>query len=218
MVKDPETSPNPALRFFDVLRRQPPRFRKYLFAVGLFGVGDFSHSLLILAATQILTPTYGVVRAAQLAGALYVARNIVQVLVSYPAGYLADRFGATSVLAWGYAIGAATGAATAMAFALPSGRMPALVSVFVLGGIYVAVQEALEPTVTAEVLSAETLTTGFGALGAVNGCAKLVASSFTGFVWSAISPQVAFSLATVMMMLGTASLGRIGRLSGQSPT
>jgi predicted MFS family arabinose efflux permease len=64
LVKDPEHSPNPALKFFSTLRELPARFKRYLAAVGIFGIGDFSHSLLILAATQLLTPTMGVIQAA----------------------------------------------------------------------------------------------------------------------------------------------------------
>jgi hypothetical protein len=54
-VRDPEQSPNPALKFFSTLRGLPARFERYLAAVGIFGIGDFSPSLLILAATQLLT-------------------------------------------------------------------------------------------------------------------------------------------------------------------
>lgn len=93
MVSDPEHSPNPALKFFSTLRGLPDTFKRYLGAVGIFGIGDFSHSLLILAATQLLTPSMGVLKAAQIAGLLYVWRNIVQVALSYPIGVLADRFG-----------------------------------------------------------------------------------------------------------------------------
>lgn len=79
LVKDPEYSPNPALKFFGSLRGLPSRFKRYLGAVGIFGLGDFSHSLLILAATTLLAPSLGVIRAAQVAGLLYVWRNVVQV-------------------------------------------------------------------------------------------------------------------------------------------
>lgn len=91
LVRDPEQSPNPALRFAGALRNLPARFKRCLGAVGLFGIGDFSHSLLILAATQLLTASMGVVQAAQVAGLLYVGRNLVQVLVSYPVGALATE-------------------------------------------------------------------------------------------------------------------------------
>jgi hypothetical protein len=89
LVKDPSHSPNPELRFFSSLRGLPARF------------GDFSHSLLILAATQLLSPSCGVVRAAQVAGLCYVGRNVVQVMASYPIGILTDRFSALSVLVGG---------------------------------------------------------------------------------------------------------------------
>lgn len=49
LVKDPQQSSNPALKFIGSLRNLPPRFKRYLGAVGIFGIGDFSHSLLILA-------------------------------------------------------------------------------------------------------------------------------------------------------------------------
>ena len=65
LVKDSEHSSNPALKFFSALRGLPARFKRYLGAVGLFGIGDFSHSLLILAATQLLAASMGVVHAAQ---------------------------------------------------------------------------------------------------------------------------------------------------------
>ena len=83
---DGEHSPNPALKFFHSLRTLPARFKRYLGAVGLFGIGDFSHSLLILAATTLLTPSLSVVEAAQVAGLLYAWRNVVQVALSYPVG------------------------------------------------------------------------------------------------------------------------------------
>ena len=54
----------------------PPRFRKFLVAVGLFGAGDFAHTLLILLAAQKLTPETGAARAASIAVGLYVAHNV----------------------------------------------------------------------------------------------------------------------------------------------
>jgi MFS family permease len=115
LVKDPQRSANPALQFFGSLRGLPTRFKRYLGAVGVFGVGDFSHALLILAATTLLTPSMGVVQAAQVAGLLYVGRNVVQAAVSWPVGWLADKAGHLAVLVVGYALGAATAGLTALA-------------------------------------------------------------------------------------------------------
>ncbi len=209
LVQDPAHSPNPGLRFFSTLRGLPLRFKRYLGAVGIFGLGDFSHSLLILAATQLLTARLGVVHAAQVAGLLYVGRNVVQVLASYPLGVLADRVGSLPVLVAGYAFGAATAAGAGLAFWWQIDQISWLAALFVLAGLYVAAQEALESTVTADMVSPDTLATSYGALGTVNGAAKLISSSVVGLVWSSASPVVAFGAAAALMLAGTMSLARL---------
>ena len=208
LVRDPEHSPNPALQLISTLRGLPTRFKRYLVAVGIFGMGDFSHSLLILAATQLLTPSMGVVRAAQVAGVLYVWRNIVEVVVSYPIGVAADRYGHRAILVLGYFMGVMTALLTALAFALNADRIVILAAIFFVAGLYVAVQEALESTVTAEMVSQDTLATSYGALGTVNGTAKFVSSSAVGVLWSAGSPTFGFGIAAAMMVLGTLALVR----------
>lgn len=209
LVKDPQHSPNPELKFFSSLRGLPARFKRYLVAIGIFGIGDFSHSLLILAATQLLTASMGVVHAAQVAGLLYVGRNIVQVAVSYPVGVLADRCGHLPVLVVGYVLGALTAIFTALAFWFSIDSVVMLGVIFFIAGLYVAVQEALESTVTAEMVSADTLTTSIGALGTVNGVAKFISSAAVGVLWTAVSPVFGFGLAALFMVTGTLVLRRI---------
>lgn len=211
MVQDPEHSPNPALKFFHSLRDLPRRFKRYLAAVGIFGIGDFSHSLLILAATQLLTASMGLVHAAQVAGLLYVWRNVVQVVVSFPVGYLADRFGHLPILIAGYVLGALTAVLTAVAFWLSVDSILSLAVIFFIAGLYVAVQEALESIVTASMVNKEILAISIGALGTVNGTAKFVSSTMVGVLWTAISPMFSFSLAAVLMVTGTFVLLRIDR-------
>jgi len=209
LVKDPQHSPNPALKFLGSLRSLPSRFKRYLGAVAVFGVGDFSHSLLILAATTLLSPTLGVVRAAQVAGLLYVWRNIVQVALSFPVGVAADRVGHLPVLIAGYALGALTAALTALAFWFAVDSIMLLVGIFSVAGLYVAVQEALESTVTAEMVQAQTLAISYGALGMVNGVAKFVSSATVGVVWTVVSPMLGFGFAAILMVGGTIALTRL---------
>ena len=206
LVKDPQHSPNPALKFFSSLRGLPTRFKRYLGAVGIFGIGDFSHSLLILAATTLLTASMGVVHAAQVAGLLYVWRNVVQVAVSYPVGVLADRVGHLTVLVAGYVLGTLTAILTALAFWFGIDSIMQLAAIFFIAGLYVAVQEALESTVTAEMVQPETLAMSYGALGTVNGTAKFISSTTVGVIWTAVSPVLGFGLAAALMALGTLAL------------
>lgn len=209
LVEDPGHSPNPALRFGTALRNLPGRFRRYLGAVGLFGIGDFSHSLLILAATELLTPSLGVVQAARVAGMLYVVRNITQVAASYPVGALADRVGAMPVLVAGYVLGVLTAVLTAAAFWFSLDAISVLAAIFVLAGLYMAVQEALEAVVTAEMVDQEQLGMSYGALGTVNGTAKFVSSSLVGVCWTAVTPAFGFGLAALLMAAGTWGMGRV---------
>jgi MFS family permease len=213
LVQDPEHSPNPALKFFSSLRGLPLRFKRYLAAVGIFGMGDFSHSLLILAATQLLTASMGVVQAAQVAGLLYVWRNGVQVAVSFPIGFLADRVGHVPVLAAGYVLGVLTAALTACAFLFHVERVALLAVIFFIAGLYVAVQEALESTVTAEMVDKDVLAMSIGALGTVNGAAKFVSSSLVGVLWTLVSPVFGFTLAAIFMVAGTFFLRTAGKKS-----
>ena len=209
LVQDPQHVTNPALQFFGSLRGLPTRFKRYLGAVGLFGLGDFSHALLILAATTLLTPSMGVVQAAQVAGLLYVWRNVVQIAASWPMGWLADRVGHLSVLMAGYALGAATAVLTALAFWWGMDSMAWLAGIFFIAGLYVTVQDALEYTVTAEMVQPDTITLSIGALGTVNGAAKFLSSASVGVVWTAVSPEFAFALAAGFMLAGTLAILRV---------
>ena len=151
----------------------------------------------------------GVVHAAQVAGFLYVCRNVVQVVVSYPIGMLADRAGHLSVLIAGYMLGALTAILTALAFWFRVDSIALLAGIFFIAGLYVAVQEALESTVTAEMVQSDTLAISYGALGTVNGAAKFISSATVGVVWTAVSPELGFGLAAAMMALGTVALLRV---------
>jgi MFS family permease len=210
LVQDPQRSANPALRPLHSLGALPRRFKRYLGAIGLFGSGDFSASLLILAATRLLAPSHGLIRAAEIAGLLYVFRNGVQVVLSYPIGALADRIGHRAVLVGGYALGTLTAALTAVAFWQSVQSMALLAVIFFFAGAYVAVEEALESTVTAEMVATDTLPMSYGALGAVNGAAKFISSALVGLAWSAVSPVLGFALAALLMAAGTVALIRLG--------
>ena len=203
LVRDDRSVPNPKLRFVAAVRSLPADFRRYLRAVGLFGLGDFAHTLLIAAAAALLLHRYGLVEAAQVAGLLYAGRNAVQALASYPVGALADRVGHRPVLVAGYGLGAATAGLTAAAFALRSDSLVLLGAVFVLAGLYVAVQEALEGAMTADYVPRETRSVGYGVLGAVNGVGDLVSSIAVGVLWTTVSPVLAFGLAGGVMLAGT---------------
>ena len=106
----------PGKKLVASIRQLPAAFRRFLLAVGLFGSGDFSPTLLTLAAATLLRPAHGPIRAAQLAALLYVIRNMVYAGASFPIGALADRMRKTPLLSGGYFCAALVAAATALLF------------------------------------------------------------------------------------------------------
>lgn len=208
MVQDTGTAPNPQARFWAGLVGLPASFKRYLTAIGLFGLGDFSHTLLIQAATAVLTAPLGLLTAAKWAGALYIARNAVEALSAFPIGWLADKVGARRVLLAGYGLGVLMTGLTVALFVveMPAVRWMLLTATFIIAGIYIAVQEALEPVLAAQLAPTERQGIAFGALGTVNGLTRLASSAAVGIVWTAISPIAAFALAGGLMAIGTVTL------------
>ena len=103
LVKETPRQPRPGMNL--VARRSGNSLARsvdFCVGVGLFGVGDFSPTLLTLAAATLLGTAHGPGRAAQLAALLYVIRNIVYAGASYPIGALADRMAKLPLLSGGY--------------------------------------------------------------------------------------------------------------------
>jgi MFS family permease len=202
LVHEKPRAPNRGLGFRSTLGLLPKTFRRYLTAVGIFGLGDFAPTLLILGATELLAPDWGVGRAAQIAAALYLLRNAVYAAVSFPVGALGDRIGHKPVLVVGYFLGAATAGLMAAAFFGDFHRIGMLIAVFVLAGLYIAVEDTLEGAMTADLIAPEIRGTGFGVLATVNGIGDFVASSLIGALWTGVSPTAAFATAAGLMGVG----------------
>ena len=193
------------ITFGQSLRTLPASFRQYLVAVGTFGLGDFAHTLLILLATERLTPSLGAARAAGLAATLYVLHNVLYASFSYVAGWLADRMSKRHLLAAGYLIGALM--ASAIVFAPLT--LPVLVAVFVLGGIYVAIEETLEDTLCAELVSEAQHGMAFGMLATVNGIGDFASSVVVGLLWTTFGTAVAFGYSAALFLAGSLLVARL---------
>ncbi len=208
MVRETARRPSPA-KFWTAIRSLPKPYIRFLTGVGIFGMGDFAHTLMILAATQLLAPTHTLTRAAEIAALLYVVHNVVYAGASYPIGALSDKIGRRGLLALGYVIGALTAAGLAAAFLKNWDSWQYLALLFALGGLYIAAEDALEGATTADLITAETRGTAFGVTAAVNGIGDFVASTLTGFLWTAVSPVLAFACAGILMLAGAVVIYRV---------
>jgi len=206
LVKDGERKINQNLKFWLTLKGMPSSFNKYMISVGIFGMGDFAPTFLILAATSLLTPKLGVIKAAQLAGILYIVRNISYALFSFPIGVLSDKIKRTYVLAGGYFIAALTVAGFALAFVYNYTNIFFLFLLFTLAGIYIAAEDTLESAITADHIESEKRGIAMGVLGTVNGIGDFFASVLIGFLWTEIAPAYAFLVSSIIMLVGTTIL------------
>jgi MFS family permease len=185
--------------FLTGLRNLPSTYRRFLLAVGIFGSGDYSHTLLILFAARMLTPAHGAGRAASMAVGLYTLHNVFSAGSSYLSGWISDHVKHRKlVLSAGYALAGIT--AILLMFA-PSTFWP-LVLIFILAGLYVGTEEALEDSLAAELIPKEQHGMAFGTLAAINAGGDFLSSLLVGFLWSAVSIQAAFALPAALSFLG----------------
>ncbi len=200
LVKEKHREPVAHISFGESLRALPKPFRKFLVGVGLFGMGDFSHTMLILLATQKLAPLLGLPAAASAGIGLYLLHNVFYASFSYLSGWLADRFDKTRLLAGGYLLAALMAGCVIV---LPAGVWT-FVAVFVLGGIYVAVEETLEDSLCAQLVGERHHGMAFGTLATVNGVGDMISSATVGFLWATLGTAVAFGFSGLLFIAGAA--------------
>ena len=185
--------------FLRGLQTLPTSFRRFLIAVGTFGAGDFSHTLLILYATRMLAAEHGLARAASLAVVLYTIHNAFYAGSAYLSGWLSDQVrNRHVVLAAGYGLAAIT----ALLLSVGSRSLLLLGVIFVLAGLYIGTEEALEDSVTAQMISSEQHGMAFGTLAAVNAVGDFLSSLVVGSLWSAFGVGAAFSFSAVLFAAG----------------
>jgi MFS family permease len=198
VVKEKARTPVPHIGLSDSLQALPDRFRRFLVAVGLFGSGDFAHTLLILLAMQKLTPVFGAATAASIATGLYVLHNLLYAAFSMIAGWLADHLNKGRLLAAGYFLAALM----ALAVILLPLNVWTLALIFAIGGVYVAIEETLEDSFCAELVDEGHHGMAFGTLATVNGVGDFASSLIVGLLWTGFGTSVAFGYSAVLFLCG----------------
>jgi len=210
LIREVRREPNRATRLWTSVRALPASFRLLLVGVGVFGAGDFAHSLLVLAAAELLMPEHGAIAAIQIAALLYALRNVFYAAASFPVGALSDRIGRRGLLAIGYVLGAAVIGGFAVTLAFGLALLPLLMVLFALAGTYIAFEDALSGAITADYVPDPTLRgTAYGIMGTVKGAGDLLSSVMVGVLWFVVGPVPGFIGAAVLMLLGGLILYRL---------
>jgi len=199
LVKEKPHPPNHGLRFMGAVRAMPKEYRKFLLAVGIFGMADFAPTLMILRATTVLGPNIGLLKAMKLAALLYTLRNVVYLAASYPIGALSHRFPRPRYLAVGYAI--AVVAFTGFLFAISS--IFWFVVCFTFAGIFIAWEDTMERVAVRDYVDDSIAGTAFGLLGTINGIGDFASSIIVGALWTTVGPKWGFAYAVIVGLIGT---------------
>ncbi|MFG3024830.1 MFS transporter [Streptomyces sp. NPDC048254] len=179
-------------------------------AVAAFEVGNVAATLLILRATELLTPDHGAKTATTIALGLYTAYNVAATLASVPAGRLADRLGARGPLLV-LAAGVAAFAAAYGLFAFSGAVVTVLAIPFLLAGVGIGAVETAQHSAVAALAPKDLRGSAFGLLATVQSLGNLAASAIAGILWSAVSPAAAFTYLTAWMLLAFGGLLTIAR-------
>lgn len=204
LVKEKEHVPRPKTKFLEGIQMFPQEFRKYLFGVGIAGIGNFSNTFLILWATQAFSHHYGLTKAALFAMLFYVGYNIIYTVSCCVSGNLADRFPKHWVLAGGYTLAVIP----AIALMIPGVSFIKFAIIFGFSGLYMGVWETLENSTAATLLPSTIRGIGFGTLATVQGAGDLISSVVVGCLWVE-SPILAMSFVIVTALIGAAIIAMI---------
>jgi MFS family permease len=164
------------------------RLGRLLGAVTAFELGNAAATLLILRATDLLTPGHGHDSAVRLAVLLYAVYNAAAMVISVPAGHVTDRRGATAVLV----VGAFGALAAFVGFALAGTSIALLAVLFALAGTGKGAVETAQGAAVALLAPPGLLGSAFGALATIQSFANLAASVIAGALWTLVSPRAAF--------------------------
>lgn len=172
----------------------PRSYKFFLLALAVFALGNFSDAFLFLRSQNV-----GI--AAGLIPVLYALSNIFFAGFATPFGKLADRIGPHKIMIAGYGVFALTH----LGFALVSS--PIIIwFLFPLFGIFSAMTESIQKTITVKISDEELKGTMLGLMHTTIGIFQLPASIIAGLLWDKISPRAPFFFGSSLAMLALALL------------
>ena len=166
------TSRTTVLSNIDQVIRGNRPFFLLLVVTGIFGIGAFNFSFILLRASDL-----GI--ADSLIPLIYATINIAHTAVSIPSGVLADKVGKEKVLIIGYSVFAIS---TALMVSISGNTLYAylLAAIF---GLYMGISETVQRAVVPRYIVSELRGTAYGLYNVVMGITFFAANLVFGFLW-----------------------------------
>jgi MFS family permease len=184
------------------LRSLPRELRLFLFASGLFALGNSSDSFLILRARSVGLSISLVILA-------YVLYNVVYSAASTPAGMLADRFGPKRI----YVAGIFIYTLVYVGFAINRSAM-GVWGLFAIYGLYIALTDSVSRALVGSFITVQNEAAGiYGLMQTVVSVGLVLASIIGGLLWSTVGSWATFTFGAAcavaaLVLLLSAGVGR----------
>ena len=179
----------------DVSLWQFPRaYWKYLLVTALFGIGNSSNAFLILQ-------TQDIGASLEVTILIYAAFNLVAALISYPAGYLSDKWGRRNILL----LSLIMFFVAYVGFALT--RNVLLIAVlFALYGLYQGIFRSVGKALATDFVPEHLRASGVGCYNTTIGLLGLVASIVAGLLWDHVGHGAVFLYGAAFAVVGSIAL------------
>jgi MFS family permease len=176
------------------LRQFNAPFKKYLFTVLLFTLGNSSDAFLLLRAKQVGMAT-------ALIPALWLFHHVVKMVVSIPGSGLSDRIGRRRVILLGWIVYAAV--YVGFGFAQQVWHIWLLFAAY---SVYYGLTEGTEKAFVADLVKPEQRGTAFGIYNFAVAIGAFPASLIMGILWHRVNPLTAFLFGVAMAVLAAVML------------
>lgn len=187
-----------APRLFVYLKELPRVFVLFIGVLFIFSIGFFNKILFLQRAQELLEPTYGSIRTTSLIVILYTLFNCVRAMSEYGSGFLSDHYSRKKLLAM---LGFGLFGLMNIGFMTNASTISVLVLLFAIGGLSVATVTSLGKAYAADLLPAHVRGTGYGLMQAVEGISSLISNILVGFLWSYVSPTIAFTYVAIVSLV-----------------
>ncbi|MER8465118.1 MFS transporter [Mesorhizobium sp. M1396] len=184
------------------LRQFPKAYWTYLLVTALFGIGNSSNAFLILQTQNIGASLEATIL-------IYASFNLVAALISYPAGFLADRFGRKGVLLSSFVIFLIA----YLGFALTR-NIYLIGLLFAFYGLYQGIFRTVGKAFASDFVPQQLRASGIGWYSTTVGLLQLVASVVAGLLWDRVGHEAVFVYGAIFAAVG--SVGLLGLIPWQT--
>ena len=170
-----------------ITKRENRPFVFLLVVSGIFGLGAFNFSFILLKASDLKIEE-------SLIPIIYAVINVAHTAVGIPAGILADRIGKEKVLIIGYMVFVVS---TILMAILSESPLSAYILALVFG-TYLGIGETVQRAIIPKYVSSEMRGTAYGLYYLVAGVTFFVANVVFGFLWDAYTLNIAVTYSLVL--------------------